>query len=285
MDRLLLVDGHNLLFQMFFGMPARIVNADGKAIQGTLGFVGALLKIIRRVSPTHVVVLFDGEHENVRAELNPDYKANRPDWSEVAEEDNPFSQLPDIYAALDHLGIKHTETTVGETDDVIAAYALTCGKTCEVVISSFDSDFFQLITDRVSVLRYRGDNTILCTPAYIAEKLGITPAQYADYKSLVGDTADNIRGADKIGPKTAAQLLTEFDTLDNILANADQIKKPSVRASVITNADRLRTNHMLIKLTDEAPLPFPWDTLAYHPRATTTREVLTAIGLYNMVAF
>ena len=95
MNRLLIVDGHNLLFQMFFGMPARIVNEQGKAIQGTLGFVGALLKIIRMVEPTHITVLFDGEHDNGRSSLNPDYKANRIDYSEISEEENPFSQLND----------------------------------------------------------------------------------------------------------------------------------------------------------------------------------------------
>lgn len=99
MPRFLIVDGSNLLFQMFFGMPARIVNSQGKAIQGTLGFAGALLKIIRRVSPTHIVVIFDGEHENARSVLDPGYKANRPDYSEAAEEENPFSQLNDVYAA------------------------------------------------------------------------------------------------------------------------------------------------------------------------------------------
>ena len=85
MDRLLIVDGSNLLFQMFFGMPARIVNEQGKAIQGTLGFVGALLKIIRMSNPTHIVALFDGEHENSRTALDADYKANRADYSKVLE--------------------------------------------------------------------------------------------------------------------------------------------------------------------------------------------------------
>ena len=89
--RLLIVDGSNLLFQMFYGMPARILNKDGKPIQGTLGFVGALLKIVRRVQPTHLVVLFDGECQNERTALDADYKANRPDFSEMAEEDTPFS--------------------------------------------------------------------------------------------------------------------------------------------------------------------------------------------------
>lgn len=183
MDKLLIIDGSNLLFQMFFGMPSRITNSGGKAIGGTLGFVGALLKIICRIEPTHIVVLFDGEHENERTELNADYKANRVDYSQTPEEESPFSQMPDVYAALDYMGIRHTETTTCETDDWIAGYAITYGQETEIIISSFDSDFFQLITDKVSVLRYRGENTVICTPEYIVEKFGIDSAQYADFKS------------------------------------------------------------------------------------------------------
>ena len=107
MEKLLIIDGSNLLFQMFFGMPARIVNNQGKAIQGTLGFVGAMLKIIRKVEPSHMFVVFDGEHENERCDLDSEYKANRIDYSTVGEEENPFSQLQDVYNALDYLGIKH----------------------------------------------------------------------------------------------------------------------------------------------------------------------------------
>ena len=74
MDKLLIIDGSNLFLQMFYGMPSRIVDSQGKAIQGTVGFVGALLKIIRRVEPTHIVAVFDGEHENGRCEIDVDYK-------------------------------------------------------------------------------------------------------------------------------------------------------------------------------------------------------------------
>ena len=279
MNRLLIVDGHNLLFQMFYGMPARIVNDQGKAIQGTLGFVGALLKIIRKVEPTHITVLFDGEHENDRSSLNPDYKGNRIDYSEISEEDNPFSQLNDVYAALDFIGIKHAETTSCEADDLIAGYALTYGKESEIIISSFDSDFFQLITDQVSVLRYRGKDTVICTPEYIKEKYGITPTQYADFKSLTGDTADNIKGADKVGLKTAASLLHEFGTLENILANAENIKKPSVKESIIRNTERLKTNYKIIKLGNTASLPFSLDELVYTYSGITTIDILKGIGL------
>lgn len=277
--RLLIIDGSNLLFQMFFGMPARIVNNQGKSIQGTLGFVGALLKIIRRIQPTHAIVLFDGEHENVRSALDSGYKANRTDYSEVPEEENPFSQLPDVYAALDFIGVKHFETVVCETDDLVSSYALTCGGDAEVIISSFDSDFFQLITDNVSVLRYRGDSTVICTPDYIKEKFGVTPMQYADFKSMTGDAADNIKGADKVGVKTAALLLGEFGTLDGVIKNADKIKKPSVRASVARNAERLRRNYKLIKLDSSAGLPFALNELEYEYNGITTTEVLKGSGI------
>lgn len=280
MNRLLIVDGSNLLFQMFFGMPARIVNEQGKAIQGTLGFVGALLKIIRMCKPTHMAVVFDGEHENSRADLDADYKANRADYSNVPEEENPFSQLGDVYAALDYLGIKHMETVTCEADDLIAGYALTYGQENEVIISSFDSDFFQLITDKVSVLRYRGKSTFICTPDHIREKYNIAPARYADFKSLTGDASDHIKGADQVGPKTAAYLLNEFGTLENILANAEKIAKPSVRESVIRNAEKLRVNYKLIKLGEGEKLPFSIEELVYNlPEVVTTNEVLKGMGL------
>ena len=279
MERLLIVDGSNLLFQMFFGMPARIVNKQGKAIQGTLGFVGALLKMIRKIEPTHIAVLFDGEHENDRSALDADYKANRVDYSELPEEETPFSQLPDILAALDYLHIKHAETVICEADDWISGYALTYGTETEMIISSFDSDFFQLITDKVSVLRYRGDHTVICTPDYIREKFCISPSQYADFKSLTGDTSDNIRGADKVGPKTAALLLNEFGTLDHILANAEKINKPSIKASIIKSTERLKINYHLIKLGNTAPLPFALHELGYRDHGMTTNEVMKGIGL------
>lgn len=279
MNRILLVDGNNLLFQMFFGMPSRIVNEKGKAIQGTLGFTGALLKIIRIANPTHLAVLFDGQHKNARKELNSDYKANRTDYGDVPDEKNPFSQLEDIYEVLDYLGICHKETAVCEADDWIAGYALKYGENSKIMISSFDSDFFQLINDNVSVLRYRGKNTVICTPDYIREKFKISPKQYVDFKSLTGDNSDNIKGADKIGVKTAANLLAEFENIDDIIMNADKIQKPSVRKSVKENAERLRLNYKLIKLAGTSELPFSLNELEYKPLNITTYDVLKAIGL------
>ena len=279
MDKLLIVDGSNLLFQMFFGMPARIVTAQGKAIQGTLGFVGALLKIIRMTKPTHVLATFDGECANPRRELDEDYKSNRTDYSDMAEEDTPFSQLPDIYAALDVLGICHRETEDCEADDWIAGYAKQHGKSMDVVIASQDSDFFQLITDRVSILRYRGKQSQLCDSVYICEKLGILPQQYAAFKSLTGDTSDNIRGIPKVGPKTAAELMNRFGDLENLLEHAEEIRKPSIRESVLCHRERIRKNYELIRLHGCVRLPVDLQTLVWQDTGLTTTQVLQKIGL------
>ena len=279
MEKLLLVDGSNLLFQMFYGMPARIMGANGKPIQGTLGFVGALRRMIGMVKPTHVVVLFDGECENTRRELDEDYKANRPDYSEIPEEEQPFSQLPDIYRALDVMGVTHGETECCETDDWIAAFVKKYGKEQELVIASQDSDYFQLISDTVRVLRYRGEKTIICDTAWLREKLGVHPSRYAAFKALTGDHADNIRGAEGIGPKTAAGLMAQFSDLESLLKGTEQIQKPSVRASVERNAERLRKNYQLIYLDGNTEIPFAWEEMAYRDLGYSTKEILGRIGL------
>lgn len=279
MEDILLVDGSNLLFQMFYGMPARITNSQGRPIHGTLGFMGALLKVIRALRPTCVAVVFDGENENGRKLIDENYKANREDYSTMAEGDTPFCQLPDIYAALDYLGICHRETTDCEADDWIAGYALGYGGEHRITILSQDSDFFQLIGEHVQVLRYRGKNSLLCGPDYIQQKLSIRPEQYADFKAMTGDTADNIRGADKIGPKTASALLNRFATLEEILRNTELVAKPSVRRSLEENAKRLRINYELICLRGTPKLPFTLEEMAWEDTGETSTQVLAAIGV------
>lgn len=277
MEKYLLVDGSNLLFQMFYGMPARIPGPDGRPIQGTLGFVGALLKMIRMVRPTHVGVFFDGECENPRKAMDEAYKANRPDWSEIPEEELPFSQLPDIYAALDCLSIHHGETTCCETDDWMASYARALEG--ETVLASFDSDYFQLLSDRLSVLRYRGKESRLWTPQTLKEKLGVAPEHYAWFKAMTGDSSDNVPGIPGVGPKTAAALTAQFSNMEEMLANTQAIARPAIRKAVEENRERLRKSYALIRLEGMEPLPFPPEQLRWQYQGQTTMEVLAAIGL------
>lgn len=215
MDKLLIIDGSNLLFQMFFGMPAR----------------------------------------------------------------NPFSQLPDVYKSLDYLDINYIETTNCEADDMITSYVLSFCDDTDIVISSFDSDFFQLISEHVSILRYRGEKTMIYSSQYIIDKYGIYPNQYAYFKSLVGDTADNIKGVEKIGIKTAASLLRTFGTLENIISNAENIDKPSIKKSIVENTDRIRKNYELIRLEKNQPLPYDKCDLEFINTNKTTTEVLRGIGI------
>ncbi len=278
-NKFLIIDGSNLLFQMFYGMPSRIVNSEGLPIQGVLGFIGALRKIINEIQPSHIVIIFDGECENERNNLDSEYKANRPDFSEIPEEDAPFFQLHFVYKCLDFLNIKYYETEQGEADDIIASYALKYKNDYEIVISSFDSDFFQLVCENVSVYRYRGKNSYFCDEKYIKDKYGILPSQYADFKSLVGDKADNIKGIEKIGCKTAAKLLNEFGSLENIISGVNAIDKKSVRESITRNIDRLRINIKLIGLNYSSILPFKNEELQFKPFDKKTVEILNDVGI------
>lgn len=279
MEKWLIVDGSNLLFQMFYGMPARILGPSGRPIQGTLGFVGALLKMIRMVKPTHVAALFDGESHNPRKDLDEAYKANRPDYSLMPQEEVPFSQLPDIYAALSYMGIAHAETVDCEADDWMAGYARRCGEARELVIASFDSDLFQLIGPKVHILRYRGDHTVICDECYLQQKLGIPPKLYAAHKALTGDHSDNICGVKGIGPKTATALLQRFGSLDALLEGCAAIERPAIRRAVEENRQRIRLNETLIALEGAAALPFTPAQMVWEDRAYTTGQVLRAIGL------
>lgn len=279
MEKLLLVDGHNLLFQMFYGMPSRIVNRDGISVQGVLGFVGALRKIIAFTAPTHVGVLFDSEAPRMRQELDPEYKSNRPDWEELPPEETLFGQLPMVYEALSEMGIAHTEVTDGETDDAMAAYARQIPPEQTLIIASMDSDFFQLIGETVTVLRYRGKESLLCDESYVQSRFGVTPDRYADAKALVGDSSDNIPGVPGIGPKTAAALLNRFGSLEELLVRAAEIERPSLRRAVEENADRILLNARLIRLTGEMDLPLPVEEMQYTADGRSTKEILERIGV------
>ncbi len=120
---------------------------------------------------------------------------------------------------------------------------------------------------------------MICSPQYIIDRYGIFPDQYAYFKSLVGDTADNIKGAEKIGIKTAASLLRTFGTLENIIRNAENIDKPSVKKSIVENTHRIRKNYELIKLEKNQLLPYDKCDLEFVNTGKTTAEVLKGIGI------
>ena len=278
MNRILIIDGHNLLFQMFFGMPSKIIGAKGQAIHGVIGFIGALNRLADGYSPSHLLVMFDGEKKNPRKDILGEYKANRIDYSEVPEDENPFTQLPLICEALDYMGIKHAETTDCETDDVIAAYAIEYGKKNEVFISSFDSDYFQLITDKVKVIRYRGQSSVLCDEEYIRSKYGVEPCRYLDLKCLVGDTSDNIPGIRGVGPKTAAKLINTIGDVDAIRSRSSEIDSEKIRLAIEGGGDIIERNLSLIRLGSAAAMPYSLADIEFKNPRLRTMEVVHGIG-------
>lgn len=209
MKRLVLIDGHNLLFRMFYGIPASIKNRNGVEIRGVIGFLGALKKLNNALNPTSLAVIFDSEtSRNTNADLLDSYKSNRPDFTDVPDDENPFNGLPIIKKALDFLDIPFYEVLSEEADDYIASLASQYKSTYdEIIIVSNDSDFFQLIDAKTFIYSSRGKLSKLYNESEFFEKFHITPDKYVEYKSLVGDTADNIKGVKGIGKKTSEEIL------------------------------------------------------------------------------
>lgn len=254
MERLFLVDGHNLLFRMFYGMPP-ISAGDGTYMHAVVGCMGALLRSIGMLSPTRMLVLFDSPDNGDRRSLCAEYKANRPDYSAMAPEDCPFSQLPLLYRTLSHSGIPYAEIHGCEADDAIAAYARQTPDDWDVLICSTDRDYYQLIDDRVSVFLYKGYDSVLVTPESVFARYGVSPDKFADFKCLVGDHSDNITGVAGIGPKRAAVLLNRFGDLAGIRAHIDEVPYPAVRRALQETSSLLERNRALITLSGDAPLP------------------------------
>ena len=279
-EKLLIVDGHNLLFQMYYGIPNKIYNQDNVPIHGVIGFIGALLKIIKINNPDYIVILFDKEQELDRKKINKNYKDNRIDYSNVSDDDNPFFGLKNIYKVLDILKIKYTEVDIVEADDMIASYVFSYMDKYDIIISSQDSDFYSLINDSVNVFKYRGKKSELITKEKIFEKYCIDSKYFADYKALIGDNSDNIKGVYGIGPKTATSLINKYGNIINIIDNANEISNIKLRNKILNNISLLKENIELIKYTKIYKLPFNIQDLKLDiDKNIKTMELLKKCGI------
>lgn len=236
--KLILVDGHNLLFRMYYGIPNSI-KRNGIEIKGVLGFVATILKLYQQYSPYSMIVIFDSETsqtENKKIDVN--YKCNRIDYKEVPAEENPFSQLGHIKKCLDFMSIPHFESIDNEADDFIASIAEKWQQDYQIIIVSTDKDFIQLVNDDVFLLVCRGKQSVLYDRKKVYEKYQVLPSQFVLYLSLVGDRADNISGIKGIGPKTALKLIQRDE-----------------QAFFQQQEALLRSQRKLITLNKKLPLP------------------------------
>jgi DNA polymerase-1 len=261
-NEIILVDGHSLLFKAFFGIPARIIGTDNKPIHGVLGFIGILLKVVASFEPKYLLVVFDSEKGSFRQEIDSNYKKDRiQDWSELPNEENPFSQLSGIKKSLDYLNWKHCEVAGVEADDVLAAYTRKYHKSHHLVIVSTDSDLLQLVNENVKVFHPHGKKSVLYTPDKVQEKLGVEPTLIPDIKALMGDKTDSIQGIPGVGIKTAQKLISQFGHIEDLYEQTSAIKPAQLQNKVVDNRALVMKNVTMIRLNQSVNLPFELDTL------------------------
>ncbi|HUT24271.1 MAG TPA: 5'-3' exonuclease H3TH domain-containing protein, partial [Sumerlaeia bacterium] len=278
---LFLVDGLSLVFQAFYGVRGNLRNAEGMPTNAIFGFVKKILALFSAYEPTHLVVAFDSPGPTFRHGIYPLYKANR---EEAPEE---FTvQVPYVFRVLEAMAVPTRSIEGYEADDIIGALArLAVERGLAATIVSADKDLFQLVDDRVSMLRSLRDDMSLYGPREVKEKMGVEPAQIVDYLALAGDASDNIPGVPRIGPKTAAVLLREFGSLDAILANPDQVPSKTQRALLLENADQARLSRRLAEIDRAAPVDFDLESTVFAPRldSPSLLEIYRRLGFKSLI--
>ena len=253
MDKLLIIDGNNLLFQMFYGLPKVVEKTSGRPIHGTIGLISLVIKEIKVSGATRSLVVFDKDGAEDRIREFPQYKAQREDdWDNMEEDQVPFSQEEDIRKALDYMEIKYVYSEGSEADDLIYSVSEEAKKEAEVVISSFDSDFFQLIDDGVSVLRFRGKSSVLWNKEKFYGEFSFSPSSYVLYKAILGDSADNIPGVSGIGKKRAGVIVRHYEEHKRV---DDAPLSDRLRRSLMDNWDTVERNMRLIRLIRMENIP------------------------------
>ncbi|MGK0617871.1 DNA polymerase I [Meiothermus cerbereus] len=243
-DRIWLVDGHHLAYRSYFAFE-KLTTSRGEPTQAIFGFLRTLLKLLKEDGDC-VIVVFDPPTRTFRHDAFEEYKANR-----AVTPDDFYPQLEKIKELVDLMGLRRLEVPGYEADDVIG----TLAKKAElegypVRILTGDRDSFQLLSEAVQVMLPDGR---LMTPQAVQEKYGVTVAQWVDYRSLVGDSSDNLPGAKGIGEKTAARLLQEWGSLDALYANLEALS-PKVRASLEQSQDNIRLSRALSEIHTDLPI-------------------------------
>lgn len=253
MAKWLLVDGYNLAFRAFYGMP-ELTRSDGFPTGALHGWVKSLWRLEDDQQPSGTLVFFDLGGSQDRLALHPEYKAQRKETPEALEK-----QIPVIKQLTRAMGLVGVERAGVESDDLLAAQAVALAASGhEVLIVSADKDFAQVVSDRVKILLPPPTANPklgwrVMDASGVVEKFGVTPMQIADYLALVGDTSDNIPGLDGVGPKTAAKWLQEHGTLEGVLASVATLNPERFRDQVTNSVERLRLNRRLTTFNLDLP--------------------------------
>jgi len=250
--RLFLLDGHSLAYRAFFALPPTLATSTGQITNAVYGFTSMLIKLMAEEHPDLIAVAFDSGPPTVRLDKDAQYKAGR---AEMPGDFRP--QLGLIEEVLEALRIPVLRVMDGnEADDVLGTLAVRgAQRGIEATIVTADRDFFQLVRPGIQVMFNRKgiSDIVVYDEAAVQERFGISPAEYLDFVALKGDTSDNIPGVPGVGDKTAAKLVTEYGTVEELVAHLDDLKgklKENVEASV----ERLSLNKELARIVTDVPI-------------------------------
>lgn len=273
--RLLLVDGHYYLYRSYFAVRG-LTNSQGEPTNAIYAFAKALRKMLADVQPTHGAVLWDAGLPEHRTQLQPQYKQQRDPMPEELA-----AQEPAVVELCPLLGLASLSVPNHEADDLIAAFVAQTPAPAEVIVATADKDILQLADDRVRIYSTAkadlaafapGSGFVLLGPREVEQKWGVAPRLIGDVLALTGDSSDNIPGVPGIGEKTAALLVREFGSVENLLANLDQVGRDSLREKLRQHETLIRTNQKMVRLQSQLDLPAPGAALALQPRP---RELLS----------
>jgi DNA polymerase I len=252
MPTLTLIDGSGFIFRAYHALPP-LSTTQGVPTNAVYGFTTMLLKALREHSPTHVALVFDAGRRSFRNDLDPSYKANRPEAPA-----DLVPQFPLVREVAKALSVPVLEEVGYEADDIIGTLARKARQQgFEVVIVTGDKDFTQLVDEHVELYdpmaeaSGRGGWT---RPAEVERKMGVRPDQVVEYLTLLGDKVDNVPGIPGVGEVTAAALIRHFGTVESMLARAQEIPGAvkrggeKLKEKILAHVERLRLNRQLVTL-------------------------------------
>lgn len=261
--RLLIVDGHAYAYRAFFAIR-QLRSPSGAPVNAVFGFVKMLGRLLAWLNPTHRVVVWDGGLSEERLAALPDYKAQRPELPvELGE------QIGELEGYLPAAGVASVCLPGVEADDVIAGLAQRgAAAGLEVVVASSDKDFMQLVQPGIGLVN-PGDKTArIWGTTEVRERTGVEPSQVVDWLALIGDSVDNIPGVPGVGPKTAAELLRRFGSVDGLYGRLSEVDSDRLRGALAAAEDAVRRNCDLVRLRGEAANGVELEGLRARPSET-----------------
>ena len=251
MKHLVLIDGHHLMYRAYWAIPRTLTTKAGEQVNTVFGVASMLLHILKIEKPDALLMCFDAGEDTFRHQENATYKEGRAETP-----DDFYTQIPRIMELVEAMGLKHVSAAKYEADDFLCTYAkIGVDAGMRVTIVTGDRDAFQLASEKVRIaIPHKGyQQAEYLGPAEIEAKYGIRPDQVPAYKGLTGDSSDNLPGVKGIGPKTAAELLQKYDTLEGVYENLGDIRA-SVRAKLEADKEQaFFCQRMALLVCDIAP--------------------------------